>query len=70
MPCGSSSCEKALYFSDVVGLCFRDGMLNADEFGGLCRALFWTGAGLPYPLDAQKVAHMFSIFDTDEVREM
>ena len=58
-----------MYLSDVEGLCFRDGMLNLEEFSSLCRALFRTGAGSPYPLDANKVAHMFSIFDTDEVRE-
>ena len=46
----------------------RDGKLSVDEFGALCRALFRDAAGSPYPLEIKKLAHMFSAFDTNQVR--
>ncbi|XP_037087111.1 uncharacterized protein LOC119107683 isoform X2 [Pollicipes pollicipes] len=56
---GMDACLKAF---DVD----RDGRLSVDEFGALCRALFRSEAGEPYPLETKKLAHMFSVFDTNE----
>lgn len=45
----------------------RDDKLSVDEFGALCRALFRTAAGDPYPLETKKLAQMFFVFDKNEV---
>ncbi|XP_050439318.1 nicotinamidase [Adelges cooleyi] len=41
-----------------------DGFLNIHEFDSICKGLFRNDRGIVYSLDADRLEHIFSIFDT------